>query len=187
MSRTHHVASRALLIAALLISLLSACDRAQDAAPTSAQPKAQAQPLAGAAQAPAPPSTSCEPLKAAPKAMHEELSCLGQGIPHDRLVVINSRATIKGLVSQAEAKLGTSCPVPLINFNEHELIAFHAQGPCEIRVEDSFCGGDKPRYKATIYNTTGCTHYGTSARFWLIPKLPDGQAMALELERKAEP
>jgi len=121
------------------------------------------------------------------KPMHAELACLAEGLPHDRLVMINSRASLKGFVSQAELQTGTSCPMPAINFNTHHLIAYHARGPCQIRVEDTICAGPSPRYKVDIFSPGGCSYYGTSPRFWLIPALGDGVRMELELARKAEP
>lgn len=146
----------------------------------------------GAAQAPKAPATpspqgdaTCQPLKDA-KPMHAELECLAQSIPHDRLVVINSRASLKGFVSQAESQTGTSCPVPMINFNTHHLVAYHARGPCQIRVEDKLCAGPTPRYKVDIFSPGGCSYYGTSPRFWLIPALEDGARMEVELMRKAQ-
>lgn len=159
------------------------------ATPTAASPQAAQAP--GAAQAPWAPAptpqgdATCQPLTEA-KPMHAELGCLAQSIPHDRLVVINSRASLKGFVSEAERQTGTSCPMPMINFNTHHLVAYHARGPCQIRVEDKLCAGPTPRYKVDIFSPGGCSYYGTSPRFWLIPALEDGARMEVELTRKAQ-
>lgn len=161
------------------------------ATPTAASPQAaQAPGAAQAPKAPAPAPTpqgdaTCQPLTEA-KPMHAELECLAQSIPHDRLVVINSRASLKGFVSEAERQTGTSCPMPMINFNTHHLVAYHARGPCQIRVEDKLCAGPTPRYKVDIFSPGGCSYYGTSPRFWLIPALEDGARMEVELTRKAQ-
>lgn len=157
------------------------------ATPVTATPEAEQ----GTSQAPLPPAVNppapadCQPMAQA-KPMHAELACLAEGLPHDRLVMINSRASLKGFVGQAESQTGTSCPVPMINFNTHHLVAYHARGPCQIRVEDTICAGPTPRYKVDIFSPGGCNYYGTSPRFWLIPALGDGVRMELDLARKGE-
>ena len=190
-----------LIVAALALSI--ACSPQPPAQPT---PQAPAPPspepaaaLAGAEAAPgeasAPTSAAlttdaqpsqakgCSPMEHA-QPLHEPLRCLVEAMPHDRLMVIGSRASLKGFVAQAE-QAGASCPTPTINFNTHTLVALHARGPCQISVQDQLCEGSPPRYEVTILGASGCTYYGTQPRAWLIAQPPERlSGLELKLTRR---